>query len=221
MKSRARSILGMGSLCLTLTGCSPDLLFTFSTEDKITASIPPSTAVMISKAALLEQAGGPQKKEIENEYAARMKLRALNCGKGASISLFASKEEVKKQVGNATCFAAADKDIEKWLGLCRVGIVAAKPPLRTIPATAPAFILGGAFIQSARFAENAGVALLETQKSIQIVDIETSNVIYEEQPKSSSNLGQLSQNGPLFTARSESRTMIRDAESGATLLEPV
>jgi hypothetical protein len=218
MKIRASEVFCLAGLCLAVAGCSSDLLFTFSVEDKINTSIPASSVVLISKAALLEQVNGSQKKEIESEYAARMKLRALTCGKGASLSMFASKEAIRNQIGNPGCFVTYDTDMERWLGLRRIGIIAAKPPLRTVPLKAPAFILSDAFIQSVRFSDKAGVALLETQKSIQIVDIETSKVIYQE-PKTSSQIGQLSENGRLFTLKADARIKVRDAESGAVLLE--
>jgi hypothetical protein len=116
------------------------------------------------------------------------------------------------------CFTKTDAEIERWLGMRRIGLLASKPALRPIPAQAPAFIIGDAYIQSIAFADNAGVALLGTQKSLQIVDIETNKSIFEE-PKTTSQLGQLSANARLYSSGSDGRTRIRDSESGAVLLE--
>jgi hypothetical protein len=218
MKNGVLKALCASSLCLTMSGCSTDLLFAFSPEEKINIAIPVTAAVAISKATLLEQSSAPEKKDIEREYAAKMKLRALNCGKGVSPSIFSSKEDIQKQIGNATCFVNYDTEVERWLGFRRVNLLASKPPVHPIPAKAPAFVLSSSFIQSAQFADNAGVVLLETQKSIQVVDVETSKILYEEQ-KNSSQFGKLSPNGRVFNLSADGRTRFKDAETGAALLE--
>jgi hypothetical protein len=218
MRCNEWTIVSLISLSASLAGCSPDDSFSFNPEDKINAAVPVSQMVIASKAALLDQVTDRQRKEIETEYSSRLKLRALTCAKGYSPSWYVSKNEVKKNLSNVSCFTNTDAETERWLGMRRIGLLASKPALRPIPAQAPAFIIGDTYIQSIAFADNAGVALLGTQKSLQIVDIETNKPIFEE-PKTTSQVGQLSANARLYSSGSDGRTRVRDSETGAALLE--
>lgn len=201
--------------CISLGGCEFALL---DADEKINAAVPVQQAVEVTMAELLQSAPADQRRKIEGEYAARLKLRALSCAKGYSPSRLASLDEVRKELRDRSCFAKTDAGIAKWIGLRRVAVLLLAPPLEPIPSSPPRFIVGDAFIQSVHFAERAGIALFGTQQSLQVVDIGSGRTYYQE-PKSSQQLGALSANGRLFVTSSENNVRIRSAESGEVLVE--
>lgn len=201
-----------------LAGCDFSSAFLFTPEDKINAAFPVSETVRIGKAAVLDQASDEQRKEITAQLNTRLKMRALGCAKGYSPSWFASSEEIRKKLGSQSCFTEADNEIARWLGLCRAGLTLTKPALKPIPKNAPSFIVADGYILNARFATNAGIALIETAQSIEVVDFETTTPIFSE-TKGQTGVGSPSPNGRLFTTNEGDRLKIKDAESGAVVAE--
>lgn len=201
-----------------LAGCDFSSAFLFTPEDKINAAFPVSETVRIGKAAVLDQASGEQREEITAQFNTHLKMRALGCAKGYSPSWFTSSEEIRKKLGSQSCFTEADNEIARWLGLCRAGLTLAKPALKPVPKNAPSFIVADGYILNARFATNAGIALIETAQSIEIVDFETMNPIFRE-TKGLTGIGSPSPNGRLFTTNEGDRLKIKDAESGAVVAE--
>jgi hypothetical protein len=203
------------STLVSLAGC--EFLF-LDAEGKINAAVPLPQEVQITKGELLSKAPAEQKKKIENEFASKLKLRALTCAKGYSPSRFASIEKVQKDLPDRSCFNEEDANIARWIGMRRVAVMLAEPPLKPLPATAPKFIVGDAFIQGVQFAQQAGVVLLETMQSLQLLELESGKTIFKL-PKSDSQMGFLSPNGRLFTSGVIGRVSIRSAETGAVILE--
>ncbi|OGB23825.1 MAG: hypothetical protein A3I66_20745 [Burkholderiales bacterium RIFCSPLOWO2_02_FULL_57_36] len=202
-------------LVIVFSGCDVGI---FSPEGKINAAIPPASEITLAKNDLLAAAPSDQRKSLEQEFSGRLKLRALSCSKGYSPSWLASTEQILKKFPSRTCFNEADADIAKWIGLRRTGILLAMPSLRPIPAAPAKYLIGDGHIQSAVFAEKAGVALFVTQKSLQIIDMELGKPLFEE-PKPAGQSGALSPNGRLFTSGADGRVKIRSAETGAVLVE--
>lgn len=209
-----------GLIVLTgaLAGCDFGNVFLFATEDKINAAFPISEAVRNGKDAVLDLADRAQRKEIEAQLNTRLKLRALSCSKEYSPAWYSSSEEIRKNLDGQSCFAEADNEIARWLGIRRVGLILAKPALKPIPKSAPRFIVADGYIQNARFAVSAGISLLETQQAIEIVDFESMKPMFRE-TKGSTTLGSLSPNGRLFTTGEGDRLKIRDTESGTVIAE--
>lgn len=200
---------------ITLAGCEFVLL---DAEGKINAAVPLPQEVQITKAELLAKAPAEQRKKIENEFASKLKLRALTCAKGYTPSRFASIEKVQKELSDRSCFTEEDVGIARWIGMRRVAVILAESPLKPLSVTAPKFIVGDAFIQGVQFAQQAGVVLLETMKSFQVLELESGKTIFK-QPKLDSQMGVLSPNGRLFTTGVVGRLSIRSAENGAVILE--
>lgn len=205
-------------LVSTLSGCNFSDTFWFSPEDKINAAFPVSKAVSNYKEAVFAIIPASQRKDIEAQFNARLKLRALNCAKDYSPSWYTSMEEVKKTLEGQSCFSEFDNEISKWLGLRRVGLILTKPTLKPIPANPPSFIVADEIIQAARFPANAGLALLETQQAIEVVDFETMNPIFRE-ARGSTTIGSPSPNGRLFTTSDGDRLRIREVDSGNNIIE--
>lgn len=210
--------VGIVVLTASLSGCDSGNVFLFAAEDKINAAFPISEAARNGKEAVLDLATGAQRKEIEAQLNTRLKLRALSCSKEYSPSWYSSSKEIRKHLDGQSCFAEADNEIARWLGIRRVGLILAKPALKPIPKIAPRFLVADGYIQNARFAASAGIALLETQQAIEIVDFESMKPMFRE-AKGSTTLGFLSPNGRLFTIGEGDRLKIRDTESGTFIAE--
>jgi hypothetical protein len=206
-------------LAMALAGCDLSAVVNLSAEDKINAAFPVSEAVRNASAALRDLVPETQHKVVDAQFDARLKVRALTCAKGYTPSWLASAETIRKQLDNPSCFQEADAQTVRWLGLRRAGAILAQPALKEVPASPPAFIVASAPIQSVRFAESAGIALIETQQTIEVTDFESLQPLFSES-KASGRVGNLSANGRLFTSSDNARgTRIRETESGAVLAE--
>ena len=202
-----------------LAGCKQGTTFWSSPEDKINAAFPVSESLHAVLSSLLNDASVEQAKGIEEQMNSRLKIRALDCAKGYSPPFYASISDIRKKLDSTSCFAERDTEIRKWLGLMRVGFILAKPPLRLPPSKPPAFLVADAFITSVKFAENAAVALIESQQSISLVDFESTKPMFRE--PLGATLGPISPNGRLFTSGDITGNVlnIRDSESGTTVAE--
>lgn len=214
-------IAGWGALLLLpvcLAGCDVKQALTFTAEDRINAAFPVSESVRNARASLIDLAADGQRKDIDAKLNTRLRLRALGCAKSYSPAWLASLDDIRKNVSEPACFTQADEEIVRWLSLRRIGLIMAQPALKPVPAKAPAFIVAEDFIQSAHFAASAGMALLNTSKAVEVVDFETSKPVFRE-ARSSATSGNLSPNGRLFTTGEGENLKIRDAQSGAVLVE--
>lgn len=210
--------IGCAAFAALLSGCNIGDSLSFAAEDKINGAFPLSEAVRNGKAGLFEMASKAQRKELEVQFNARLKIRALECAKGYSPSWYISADEVRKKLDNPSCFNEVDNGLARWIGIRRTGLVLAKPALRDAPASAPAFIVAEGSIQNARFATNAGIALLETSQAIEVVGFDTAKPIFHE-TRGANSIGHPSPNGRLFTVGEGNRLKIRETESGAALVE--
>lgn len=210
-----RSSYAIYAVCLVaaLAGCA----LGSTPEQRINAAIPVSEEALLAKAALFERESADRRRELEAEFEARLRARAILCAKSYFPSRFASKEEILSKLPNRTCFTESDAETAAWLKRRRVALLLKDPPLRPIPTPAPAFITADETIASARFADEAGVALLSMHGGLQIVELRTGKIIFREAGNTS--LSTLSPNGRLFTSGGSDRIRIRDAETGATLFE--
>ena len=157
MKTRVIAILVAGLLGGLLSGCSlRDASSSWLTvEGRINAAFPPTQAIGNNQDWLLENLTGAQKKEFESQLKSRLQLRALNCAKSYAPSVIASSETIRKKLGSPSCFVEADKELVKWTGLLRAGVLLARPPLKPVPKTIPTFVAAQGFISRVHFAQNA------------------------------------------------------------------
>jgi len=211
-------LASIASLAFVLAGCNSSSVFSFALEDKINVVFPVSEAVDAAKTAVFEMASGIQRKEIEEEFNARLKERAINCSKGHSFSWYSTTGTILKQLKAQPCFFEADNEIIRWLSMRKVGLLLAKPALRAIPSSAPSFIVASGAIQAVRFASNADIALLESPRMVEVVSLATEKPLFRE-AKGLTQIGDLSSNGRLFTGEDGNKLKIRDAESGAVIFE--
>lgn len=205
-------------LCMGLVGCDLNQVLTLTPEDRINAAFPVTDAVRNARASLTEMAPQEQRKDIDTQFNIRLRLRALGCAKTYSPAWLTSLDEIRKNVGEQSCFSETDEGISRWLSLRRVGLILAQPALKPAPTNVPAFIVADDYIQAVQFAANAGVALITTSKAVAVVDFEANKPIFRGE-KGHFNSGTISPNGRLFTTGEGEGLNIRDAQSGATLVD--
>lgn len=201
-----------------LSGCDLVNRVFSSPEERINATFPVSDAARVAVDSTLEIATDIQKREVEVQVNALLKLRALDCAKGYQPAWHSSYEDIRRAVINKSCFVKKDDEIAQWLGLRKIGLLLAQPPLVLLPEQPPQSITASGFIQSAYFAANAGVALLETPHSIDLVDLGTSGVISSES-RNKSMAGALSPNGRLYLMSSDNVLRIKRVDTGSVVAE--
>lgn len=214
MRIRMRCAIAL--IAFSTSGCDG---LGLNPEAKINAAFPLDDSISKSKTETLKQLPAEKQEVLENEYAHRLKLRALSCSKGYSPSWFASAEQIRSSLTDRTCFAEADASIARWLGLFQVGILLAQPPLKPIPDNPPKFLLADSHITNAHFARNAGVGLFELHDGIQIVELGTGKTILKDKKTGYSQNNTLSSNGRVFATGSGSGMKISSVETGQILID--
>lgn len=122
------------------------------------------------------------------------------------------------QVGHAFSNTLPPSPEDMAGAMRKVGMILSQPPLIPIPTGIPSPILSDANIQTVRFADKAGVALIKTQQEIEIVDLGIMKRIFRQQNSiSPAFLGSMSPNGRLFTAANGDQLNIQDTRTGAII----
>lgn len=193
---------------------------TGSAEDRINAAVPVSKDVESAKAALegLAKAQTADIAPIEDEYRSRLKVRALECGRGFQPSMLSGQDSIRKAIGNDECFAAADQKLQQWLGLRRIGLLLAMPALRQVPEVPPPLLAAEEGIQNAAFADKAGIAIVQTARAYQVFDLYSGGAIHAGDLESLRPIS-VSPNGRVFVSGSAfgAEARLRDVESGDVL----
>lgn len=160
---------------------------------------------------------------IESQLRLKMQLRALTCIQSLGIGAGLSSQQLHDRYGGDPCFAKQDDDIAGWLGIRTVGYVLTLPALRPLPAAAPQSITDSvAPIKHVFFAAQAGVALVESQKDTEVIDLARGTPI-SSQFSPGGPLAAISPNGRVYIAHdysSPGRLRFYDSEDGALLADP-
>lgn len=201
-----------------LTGCEQ---LSLSPEAKINKAYPINQQLLLAKTEALAQPDETRRTVISNEFESRMKVRALNCAKGYVPSWYTSTEEIRKNISDQNCFTNSDNETAAWLGLIRIGILLDKPALVPVPQDVPKYIVAAGKIQSANFADQAGVAALEVSQNIQVVDISSGKQFFQAAITNRDSQGavSLSNNGQILAASSDGKLVFYGVESGAVIAE--
>ncbi len=189
-----------------------------SAEERITDAMPPGSEVLAAKDKLeaLATAQSIDVKAIQDEYASRVQRRASECARGYEPSVFSGTDGIREALTDKDCFATTDVALKNWLAYRRIAILLAAPPLRPIPAGAPAMIMAEDDIRSVDFASQAGIALVHTPKQYQVVDIGSGKTLRKEAINGFIGAS-VSPNGRVFAINTGEDTDIRESESGEVL----
>ena len=214
MRIGLRTRVVLGWMVVSLGGCGG---LGHSAEDRVNAAMPVGSAILVAKDALeaMATAQSADVAAIEAEYVARLKVRALECGHGYAPGLFADDDAIRSHLTDTGCFARADQQLQDWLGLRRVGLLLAAPPLRAIPKTPAPMLVAPDTIVEAAFAARAGVALVKSQRHYQVVDMGSGDTIH--QGDADSTAVSLSPNGRLFLLGHQSDAQVVESETGTVL----
>lgn len=215
MRLKLHPVRGVAAAALLVCGCDA---VHFTPEAKINAAVPLSQELVSALADMRGQLPLEQVERLETEVSDRLKIRATNCAAGYSPGWFSTVEAVRSRLTDRACFTQADSAALKWLGLRRVGLLLEQPPLRPVPPKPLSFYVADGFIMGASFAENAGVALLETKEKLQLIDLATGQAMMQE-PKSDFRHAALSPNGRVFVMGVQRGSQIRHTETGKVLAE--
>lgn len=206
---------------LAMAGCDRLQQMGSSTEDRINQAVPVASETTASKKAYDEAAKSlaVDAAALEAEFGSRLKVRALECGHGYAPSALASDDDIRAALNDKECFAKADTALQQWIGVRRIGLWLAAPPLRPIPAKPPAMLVGADTIQEVSFAERAGVALLQSAKEYRLLDLATGEAISTATVGNGEPITALSPNGRLFVGGGAGRgdAAVYESTTGALL----
>jgi len=207
-KNRLYAALACACL-LSLSACDKD-----SPEDRINAALPlrfQARDAKLKLVALAEKFG--QADAVEKEYAARMKLRALECSHGYLPAAGDSERDIREHFTDGACLAASDLSLEAWLGQRMVALLATAAPLRELPKDPPPKISVDASIGLTQFADNAGIALLNVAGGYRIVDLNNGQTL----SGGTDHAASLSPNGRLVATGKDGDAAVRSTEDASVL----
>jgi hypothetical protein len=200
------------AVALSLSGCSSQ-----TAEERINAAVPPGAELLAAKDAVDKlDPGGDAADDFERAYQAQLKIRAIQCGHGLEPSAFTTEEALRDQLEDKACFVAFDHTLATWLGQRRIGRLLAAPALRPLPATPPRLVQAAGFITEVAFAEKAGIAVVQSSRKYQVLDIATGATLATGENDGSPSLS-LSPNGRMFLTGRDNVAEVRDSQSGELL----
>jgi hypothetical protein len=215
-----RSLIAVLLLSLALSwlaGCEPWK----SREERINEAVPLAAPARRTVEALraLSAANPQQAARIQNEVAFRLKFRARSCTYGYSPTFLSSRDNIRNSLQDTGCFKMADAELAEGLGMLWVGLALAQPPLRPLPEGIQAPLGADSSVSNVRFALDAGVAALDLQAGLQVVDMDAGQPLRLVPRKGGhGNDGALSPNGRLLAVEGPDSTRIVETASGEEVL---
>lgn len=191
-------------------------------EDRINRAIPLSVAAQSSLDSLRRFSTDPsQLARLEDQLRTKMRLRALQCSQSYTLAESASDEDIRREHGGDPCIAEFDASLADWLGLHSIGFLLARPPLRPESGRTQPFIRDSAGpIQTLRFAAHAGVAIIESLKDTEVIDMESGVPIFSTLREAEDQVTSVSPNGRIYTAVNRAAIRFYDSSTGALIAAP-
>lgn len=210
----------------TLAGCDRIGNLGRDPAERINEAYPAGAAVISATSRLesLMTADEAALTSFRQENAGRSKLRAVTCAENYEPSWLRTTQGIREDLDKPECFETFDADQVRWLNHKRLVLLVSAPPLRPIPENPPAILTSSQSIQSAEFADEAGVGIFVGNRSIEVVDVGTDKSIFlDSEPGNFTQFVSISPNGRVFSAvgraNDDEGTRLRDAETGETLIE--
>jgi hypothetical protein len=187
-------------------------------EDRINEAVPLPKSLQYAIGELLRLAADSgDRGTAEAQIDAKLRVRALECAQGYAPGVLTSKEEIAAHFGVSDCFEHSDDAFATWIGWRRVGILVRMPAIRPLPKSPPAYVIGSDYIQQVGFAANAGVVLLWTNRSVELLDLGNGKRISHLEGLGGDLAGDLSPNGRVLPTSMPGGTALIDIESGESL----
>jgi hypothetical protein len=191
-------------------------------EDRINAAIPLSAPAQTALELLHRVATDhSQLAVLEDQFHTKLRLRALQCGQNYTLAESASTEDIRREHGGDPCFAEFDEDLAEWLGLHSIGFMLALPPLRPMSGSTQQSISDSTGpIRTVHFAARAGVAIIDSLKDTEVVDLQSGSPIFSSVRQAEDQITSLSPNGRIYTAANRAAVRFYDAATGAFITAP-
>jgi hypothetical protein len=187
-------------------------------EDRINEAVPLPKSLQYASGELLRLAAeSGDRGTVEAQINAKLRVRALECAQGYAPGPLTSKEEIAAHFGVSDCFEHSDDGFATWIGWRRVGVLLNMPPIRPVPQSPPQFVIGSDYIQQVESASNAGVLLLWTNRSIELLDLANGKRVSRLEGLGGDLAGDLSPNGRVLPTSIPGGTALIDIESGESL----
>jgi hypothetical protein len=187
-------------------------------EDRINEAMPLPKSLEFAKSQLLRLAAEAGVRDpVESQLNAKLRVRALDCAQGYAPSPLTPRADIAAHFGISDCFQRSDDALSVWMGWKRVGILVKMPAIRPIPKSMPPYVIGSDYIQQVRFASNAGVMLLWTNRNIELFDLGNGKQVSHLEGLGGDLVGELSPNGRVLSTSVPGGTALIDIESGETL----
>ncbi len=193
-----------------------------SAENRINSAKPPDSGVQAARQLLLAQTADQPavQKMLEPMWASRLRLRALNCSRDYTPTWRDSSAVISSRLSDTSCFADADRALQRWLGFQRVRLLLAQGSIRPPPQSLPGIISHHESISMMVPAREAPVAILRGPSGFDVVELGSGKSIFRESvSQNSSGEMSLAPNGRLFAQASPDKVLIRATEGGETLVE--
>lgn len=208
-------------LTTLLAGCDLQQRFA-NAEDRINTEMPLHIDLRQSRERLLEQlANQPSDRAtFDKTWAIRLRSRALSCSPDFTPSWRHSRGDIQTAVKDKACFTEVDRKLLRWIGLQRVRLALALPPLGG-PGTVTSAPIASSFqdmgVQLARDAGQAPVLALQSGNSFELVALDDGRSLFKEQGQATEL--SVAPNGRLFAQSASGALRVRMSEGGETLLE--
>ena len=191
-------------------------------EERINAaiplSVPAATALELLRRVATDRS---QLAVLEEQFHTKMRLRALQCGQNYTLAESASMEDIRREHGGDPCFAESDGVLAEWLGLHSIGFMLALPPLRPMSGPTQRYISDSTGpIQTVHFAARAGVAIIDSLKDTEVIDLGSGSPIFSSVRQVDDLITSLSPNGRIYTAANRAAIRFYDAATGAFITAP-
>jgi hypothetical protein len=171
-----------------------------SAEERINNAFPVANNVLaaVQRFGKLPNADASGKRPFDDEYQTRLRLRALGCAEGYEPSFLSSAAAIRKRL-SAACFDKADVELLAWVQRRMLKELLLAPALRPVPETPPAIFSTTNDIREISFAAAAGIAVVTSDKAIEVIDIGSDESLFLDAKRPASATGaQVSPNGQVF-----------------------
>jgi hypothetical protein len=187
-------------------------------EERINEAVPLPKSLEYAKGQLQRLATETGvRDQVDSQINAKLRVRALDCAQGYAPGPATSKAEIAAHFGVSDCFDRIDSAFATWIGWRRVGILIKMPPIRPLPKTTPPFVIASDYIQEIKFASSAGVALVWSNRNLELIDLNDGRRVSHLEGLGGDALGDLSPNGRVFPTSVPGGTSLIDIESGESL----